>query len=302
MSVRGNVFGAGMVALLLGVIGLNVALFDGAARGDAEPKASPPVATAPGWVDVEGGLRRLGVAVEGAVAEVAAKEGDVVESGAVLLRLDDREPRLEAKAADLEVTRAIREGEGVARELARRRSEEKRLQPLVAAESEPMDELRRVRAEIQDLESKVALAELATESAKLKAGIAAEHLRRLEVRAPARGEVLRVLARPGDAAVPGSPVVLFAPQGRRLVRAEIDERMFAAVRAGMRAEVRPEYDETKVYGARVERVARAVGPVVGLPEVRPAAKDDRVVECVLALDTAELLIGQRVLVRILGGE
>lgn len=274
----------------------------GGADGDRQEPRADAIATAPGWVDVEGGLRRLAPAVGGIVVEVAVKEGDVVEAGALLARLDDGEAKLEAESAAIEVARAERERAGAARELGRKRDEARRLAPLVAAQTEPADELRRVHGDVADLESRLALADLAIRSARLKAALADERARRLSVRAPARGEVLRVLARVGDTAAAGSPLVWFAGDGRRIVRAELDERLFGRVRAGMRAEVRAEYDDAVVYPARVLRVARAVGPVEALPEVRPSAKDDRVVECVLELDGDRLLIGQRVLVRVTGGE
>lgn len=291
----------GVAVILAGASSLRNAKAQGGGAA-ARPATTEPVATAVGWVDVEGGLRRLGVASGGTIEEVTAKEGDIVEPGAVLLRLDDREARLEAQGAAIEVLREQRGRSALVLELGRRREDAKRLQPLVAAEAEPVDELRRARAEITDLESRVELAGLAEQGAKLKADLAAERLKRLQVRAPLRGEVLRMLGRVGDTAAPGVPLVWFAAEGRRIVRAELDERLFGRVAAGMKAEVRPEYDDAKIFAARVIRMGRAVGPVEGLLELRPSAKADRVVECVLTLDTQDLLIGQRVLVRVMGGE
>lgn len=272
------------------------------AHGGGAPvvaSANAPVATAPGWVDVTGGLRRLGVGAPGIVTDVPVSEDDSVSGGAVLLRLDDRDERLEQEAANVEVARERRKHSTLADALARAREAASRLAPLVAQQSEPADELRRARATVADLESRRKLAELAVHAAELRAALARRRVEEREVRAPSRGKVLRLVAHPGDAVSPGVPLVWFAPEGPRVVRAELDERFFGRVRAGMRAEVRPEYDDTRVYTAAVLRVADLVGPVRGLPEVHPAARDDRVVECVLALGASDLRIGQRVLVRIL---
>jgi HlyD family secretion protein len=263
--------------------------------------STAPVASAPGWVDVKGGLRRLGAAEPGIVQTVLVKEGETVGAGDVLLRLDDRESAIDAQLAEIEVQQRRAESARLANRLALRRRAVDRLGPLVKKEAEPEDELRRAQAEVADLESRIGLARLAVESAELRSELAEKRLLRHAIHAPSRGMVVRVLAHPGDAAMPGSALLWFAGEGPVIVRAELDERLFGKVRAGMNAEVSPEYDERNVYKARVLRVSRVIGPVTTLPEVKPAAKDDRVVEVVLQLETTDLLIGQRVLVRIFGG-
>jgi RND family efflux transporter MFP subunit len=276
-----------------------------AGSGDAARPATGAsavaVASAPGWVDVKGGLRRLGAAESGIVQAVLVKEGGTVDAGDVLLRLDDRESAIDAQLAEIEVQQRRAENTRLVNQLALRRRAAERLRPLVKKQAEPEDELRRARADVADLESRIGLSRLAVESAELRSELAEKRLSRHAIRAPSRGRVVRVLAHPGDAVTPGSALLWFAGAGPLIVRAELDERLLGKVRAGMNAEVSPEYDERDVYKARVLRVSRVIGPVTALPEVKPAAKDDRVVEVVLELETTDLLIGQRVLVRIFGG-
>lgn len=267
----------------------------------AEALPDNVIATAPGWVDAQSGLLRLGVRSEGSVESVAVHEGDLVARDALLLQLDTHELQLQQQAAQLDLERRRSEIAAVQEQLARARERLIRLRPLVAQQAEPADELRGAQAQLSDLQAQARQLQMGEHSLQLQLQILQERGRRQEIRAPAQGQVLRVLAHPGDAVAPGTPLLWFAAAGPRIVRAELDERVFAQVSSGMTAQVMPEFDDSKVYEARVLRVARAVGPVQALPELRPNSKDDRVVECLLSIDTQDLLIGQRVIVRIFGG-
>ncbi|WP_029920487.1 HlyD family secretion protein [Nevskia soli] len=288
--------------LALAAILAAAAAFSGCSR--SEPAAAPLaaandiVATAPGWVDVQGGTQRLAARIDGIVQSIAIRDGDTVAAGELLLRLDDRQAQTEKQLAEVELQRRRQERDALGEQLKRAQEEAARLAPLVAQQAEPEDELRQARQKVTALQTQAGLAKLAAQAAVLQLQQVQDKLKRLELRAPAHGQVLRVFVHAGEAVGSGSQLVWFAGDGPLIVRAELDERLFGQVLPGMTAEVAPEYDNSKVYTARVLRVARSVGPVHELPEVRPAAKDDRVVECVLDLGTADLLIGQRVLVRV----
>ncbi len=273
---------------------------DTGSNGNAAPAASASdiVATAPGWVDVQGGTQRLGARSDGVVQSIAVKDGDTVAEGALLLRLDDQQALIESHLAEVELQRRRQERSALGAQLSRAQEEAERLRPLVEQQAEPEEELRQARQKVAGLQAQSGLALLASKAALLQLQQAHDKLKRLELRAPAHGQVLRVFVHPGEGVSSGSQLVWFAGDGPLIVRAELDERLFGQVLPGMTAEVSPEYDDNKVYTARVLRVGRSVGPVHELPEVRPAAKDDRVVECLLDLGTADLLIGQRVLVRV----
>ncbi len=273
----------------------------GCNRGSGAPPVAPPsdvVATAPGWVDVQGGTQHLGARSDGMVQRIAVKDGDTVAAGDLLVQMDDSQAQIDARLAAVELERRRQERSAVQAQLARAEEEQARLAPLVAQQAEAEEELRQARQKVAGLQAQAGLALLAAKSALLQVQQAQDKLQKLALRAPARGQVLRVFAHAGEGVSNGAPLVWFAGEGPLIVRAELDERLFGQVLPGMSAEVLPEYDDSKVYDARVLRVARSVGPVHDLPEVRPAAKDDRVVECVLDLGSANLLIGQRVLVRV----
>ena len=287
--------------LLAGAALLSTLIFSACQRPAATPAAvaATAFAAAPGWVDVEGGTQHLGARTDGVVQDVLVHAGDSVAAKALLLRFDDRQLRIDAQLADLDVQRSRANRSALGAQLQRVREQIKRLQPLVDAQAEPLDALNEQRHAQADLEAQTALAKIAEQTAVLQAQSLHEKLARTELRAPRAGRVLRVSAHAGEAVASGAELLWFAAEGPLIVRAELDERLFGSVQTGMSAQVSPEYDDSKHFPARVLRVARSVGPVRDLPDVRAAAKDDRVVECDLALDAdAPLLIGQRVLVQI----
>lgn len=276
------------------------------AEHEAAPVTFAPdrvAAAAPGWVDAAGGLQKLGVRTAGSVLGLHVHEGEKVAAGQVLLQLDDSAVQLQLRAAKVEVERQRMLRAGVITRQARLSHEAAKLELLVVQGAEPATELQQLRASIADLDSELKLAASAIESALIQQQGLNAQVAQHQIKAPARGEVLRVLVHAGDSVAPGTPLLWFAAEGAPVVRAELDERLLPQVRVGMRAEVMPEYAEGVVYAATVQRIARVTGPVQGLPEPRSSATDDRVVEVVLQLQQPvhgqELLIGQRVLVRIL---
>jgi hypothetical protein len=86
------------------------------------------------------------------------------------------------------------------------------------------------------------------------------------------------------------------PDRPRIVRAELNEAYVDRIKPGMQAEVVRDTDQGKTWPARVLRIGEVFGPsrLTDDPVERAGAHD---VECVLALDGADLRIGQRVLVR-----
>jgi multidrug resistance efflux pump len=109
----------------LPAIGLAIGLAGGAhllsvaIRGDAQPGAARTTATTPvrsvvafGMVDAQDGIIKMWATVPGAVvSEVLVKQGDTVQAGAVLLRLDNTLARkkLDEASAAVEVAKAARD-------------------------------------------------------------------------------------------------------------------------------------------------------------------------------------------------
>lgn len=282
---------------VLTLSGLGACSREAPAPASAAAENDTLVAAAPGWVDVEGGVRRMAVRADGVVRHIAVREGDAVTAGSSLLQLDDSALRLESEAAALDTQRQTQLVETLRAQRRRQLETIERLRPLVAAQAEPADELRQLEAQDADSVAQIEQAKRAAQAAALQQRIVAEKLAQQQIRAPFKGEVLRVLAHEGDAVQAGVPLLWLAADAPLLVRAELDESRVGAVSAGLRAEVSAE-SGGPVYPAQVLRIARVIGPVRSLPEPRVAAQDDRVVECVLSVEGRSLLIGQRVLVRI----
>lgn len=288
-----------LILLVAAFIGLGIHHFSARAAAAVVEPARPVAlgAAAPGWVDVQGGTRRLSAKTDGIVIDIAAVTGELVAAGAVLLRLDDQTLRLDEKLIALELTRQQQSVQALTQQLALAQQELSRVQALVAMQAEASDVLRQAEAQVQALRSSRHAAQLAMDGSRLQQQKLALQLTQQVLRAPSRGRVLRADAQVGESVSSGAPVLWFAPEAPLIVRAEVDERLIAQLKVGMAATVEAEAGDGQRYPAKLLRIAHAVGPVRALPEVRAAAKDDHVVECVLSLGEAPLLIGQRVIVR-----
>ena len=122
--------------------------------------------------------------------------------------------------------------------------------------------------------------------------------------APGPGMILRMQATAGGVLSPGSPVpvIVFAPAGPFVVRAEVDQESLGRVQVGQSAEVRDEnHPDGPVWKGRVKQVAGWVAARRSYVLEPGEINDVRTVECVIELDgpTDRLWIGQRMRVRIL---
>lgn len=257
------------------------------------------VAAAPGWVDVQGGTRHLSAQTDGIVVTVHPADGKPVDAGTELLHLDDRETRLEKKSNALDIRLVEIKRKNLQADIESTRAAIKRLAPLVKMNAEPAEQLRQAQARARNLNAALQSANVQLANNRVRGEQLDLQLESHIIRAPGRGRVLRRDAHPGESVHRGTPVIWFAPDAPRIVRAELDERLFSQVSVGMQAEVESESGDGHIIHARVSRIAQAVGPVRSLPDRQKSAKDDRVVECILTISDSDLLIGQRVIVRIL---
>ncbi|WP_394845962.1 HlyD family efflux transporter periplasmic adaptor subunit [Pendulispora brunnea] len=263
-------------------------------------KSTPWVAVAKGKIDIEGGVIKLAASRDGLIKQVFVEEGANVKAGTPLAQLDDQQAALSATVANKELAQAraaLASLEVRARAADR---EVRRLEGLTASSAAPKGELDRARDEQALVATDIAAARANIEVARARQALAAYEVSLRTVRAPLDGEVIRRYARPGDgvSTLNVTPLFLFAPDAKRIVRSELVDRFVDKVTPGMPAEVLVESDESQVYPAKVLRVGRVFG--LKQPSDDPAEKvDQRVVECVLAIDSQEIRIGQRVLVRIL---
>lgn len=288
--------GLGFVLCLAGVwfVGQRASpLPDAQAAQDEQPY----VAMAKGKIDIEGGLIKLAARRDGIIRSVAVEEGEFVRQGQILASLEDGLARIQLERARRE--KALKEA-AIQTQRSRIAAEERLLARLIDAGGsvtarqveESRDRLVTARAELHVTERDLAIAEIECTARNYE-------VEQHRVRAPLDGQIVRRQARPGDgtSTLNVTSLFLFAPEAPRIVRAELDERYLGKVMPGMNAEVLLEADEKRVFTARVLRLGKVVGQR-GASDDPAERQDVRVVECVLELKAPELLIGQRVLVKI----
>jgi multidrug resistance efflux pump len=336
---------------LLGAAALaaSLAVSAGAGRGvPSRPPGAPAADDAParaeprpggfGFVDVEGGVVPLSPVQPGRVAKVAAQEGQEVDAGAELFRLDDTPARIKVRQAKA-AAEAAEEQLKQARKLPEqhRRKVEAQKAAVAAAKAEAdaaatqRDKVRRIyenRAggSAEDVRAAEALAAKAEagargEEAKLAAleALAPTHavalaerdveakravleeaeyaLRECAVRAPGKGEVLRLNVAEGEVLgpTPRQPAVLFCPAGPRIVRAEIDQEFAARVKPGLAATVQDDATAGGRWTGTVVRVSDWYAHRRSILLEPKEFNDVRTLECVIRLDPGQppLKIGQR---------
>lgn len=228
----------------------------------------------------------------GTLREVAVTVGDVVEAGALLARLDDRDTALgvQRERASLDAERAalarLRADEAVADARLRiARREAGRTQHLFdqgstsgserdrGDDSQQLAALERdaLRAQHPNLSARIS-------QASSRLSLAEWTHRRDTIRAPFRARVLRADLAPGAFVSPGQPVVVLAPVGEEVAAVWVHEQDLPSVRPGASVSltlrdvarthldgtvlrVRPEADG-RTHEARVDVSLRTLPPTV----------------------------------------
>jgi multidrug resistance efflux pump len=154
---------------------------------------------------------------------------------------------------------------------------------------DPQSEIRRQEALV---------AKLAAASQVAQAALA-EHV----IKAPRTGSVLRILASPGDAVGPGSPLpaVEFAAEGTRIVRAEVEQAFAANMVAGLPVTIQDGANASaQKWKGKVQRVGDWYTRKRNVISDPNQVNDVRTLECIIQLDDGQppLKINQQVLVTI----
>jgi multidrug resistance efflux pump len=222
-----------------------------------------------------------------------------VKAGDVLLRLDSRAAELAVSAAQAEFEQARAQAAVVAAKLPSLTEQSKRLTAAAgdgAATGQAAD----------DAVSALAVAKAELAGAQSAIAIARQHLaaaqferEQMDLRAPIAGGIVAHDVQVGDrvAASAGRELLRLLPDRPLIVRAELGEAFVDVVRPGMHAEVIPDANPGTTLNAHVLRIGQVFGAAKRSDDPQQAP-DARVVDCVLALDSGSLRIGQQVLVRI----
>ncbi len=239
------------------------------------------------------------------VAEVAAREGDQVRAGQVLLRLEDAEARAQLAQARAKVQEAmarVDQVRGVGSSTAG--AALRQAQVRVSQAERDVERARRLfdagsssAADLDAAEKAVALARSEADAASAQAAsvaaagadqrlavaalrtsqaaeaVARARLDDAQIRAPATGRVLVRDVDAGDVVPAGKTLLVLASNGETLLTVQPDERNLAFLSAGQEAEAAADAFPGSTFRARVTYVAPAVDPARGTVEVRLSVPD-----------------------------
>jgi HlyD family secretion protein len=231
------------------------------------------------------------------VARSLAEEGDHVPAGQVLATLQARQAQLDLDVAAADVADRQAQLQIAEAKAAGSQREAERLDRLAKADAGPRQDAERAAtaAQVDRGEQRQAVAALRQAQARRELSRYEVDVR--EIRAPVNGRIVRRTTSAGAFVSAATPLFVLEPDGRRVVRAELDEAFAGRVRPGMRAVVTRQFQPGAVYAAQVLRVSDLLAGS-SMPDDPTAKADTRVVSVVLTLTGAQdLRLGERVLVR-----
>jgi len=228
----------------------------------------------------------LGATVAGVVQEVRVREGDRVQSGDLLVRLDDREALAalgEAESALVETTAAVKaEAEQAELEWLQAERDLERFRAVFAQGALTQQVVEQGEQRAADARSRLEAARApagasGTNAAVLRATATLDAARArwalTRITAPAEGTVLRRLVEPGDAIQPGAVLVEIAAEGPAEVVTFPSEENLGRLVVGARAVVSADAYPDDVFEATITRIAPSVDPSQGTVEVRLSLDD-----------------------------
>jgi HlyD family secretion protein len=295
-----------------------------AAETGTSVRAGTWAASATGRVEPKEGEIRIVSQAPGEILEVIAKTGDKVQSGDLLVRLDDSDAQAKLSAAVAEeAVRMLERDEEVAKgpALDRRNAEDAAskseravysaqaavddLSRKVRAGSATADDLAGARKKLTDAQAKLsedrsALAKVSEQDdmplpSRLESSLTLARsdvtqvlnaIERTRVRAPADGTILNVWAKQGEVAVtsPDVPLALFGDLGSLRVRTEVEERDVTKIRVGQKAVIKADAFGSQEFTGVVTSIAPALGAQRITSRGPRRPNDVEVLEVMVALD------------------
>jgi multidrug efflux system membrane fusion protein len=249
----------GLLSVLTACKGTQGSTPSPAARPKLTVKVAPVVSQdvvyeikAPGTLEAEE-LVQITAQVEGAVTGVQFHEGDVVDKGTVLLRIDPDRYQLELRRAEADFQRALADSKRAASDQARR--EELAKENLVAAE-----ELNRARQESDRLEAEA-------QSAKAARDLAAQNVARANVRPPKAGVINTKTVETGKFVKMGDVMATLVDVSRLRLRFKVSEGESLRARAAQTVRFRVASLGTREFLATLYHVGDMADPATRQVEV-----------------------------------
>lgn len=314
-------------------------LHDHHPSADVETPGTTPVIEGIGYAEPQSEIRSLSFKVDGIIDQCFVEEGQWVKRGDVVMTLRNQEQSVAVTLAEKELALVKAEYEKVLsgvnkfqiiaaerkvdlsrEQLRHARKEFARLQPLsvraAIAETErdraetdmqqkaqqlPYDEamLAYMKNVVTSEDRRVAEARVRVAEARLEQ--AKQQYKHTLLTVPIDGTALRILKREGDAVrlLDPDPVVLFADLARLRVRAEIDERYIAQLRAGQTAFVSARGLGQRSFTGKIVAINNVMGKKRVFSRAATERKDLDVVEVLVDIEEGfSAPIGLQVEVRV----
>jgi RND family efflux transporter MFP subunit len=213
------------------------------------------------------------------VTEILVQEGDMVEAGQAVVRIDHTDIQrdllearalLDARRADIRIAQSDLQVAGT--EIAQRRAELERLERLArtgaSSEVQRQDAIRAMQQAMSGHEAakaRLARAQASETLARLELERVSALLRQMTIRAPVAGRVMRIMVDPGDTPPMGGAVLSLAAADRMEAVLSLPPHAIDRVSAG--DPVRLWAPDGGVIAAQVARISPALGLDGGLARV-----------------------------------
>lgn len=208
--------------------------------------------------------------ISGRILEMLADQGDEVQEGQILLRLDDRELKQQVEiarsalaAANASVERVEAEAVRAQVVLSQVRVDHQRNQKLIASRSISNTEIDKSAQTLAVAEADLVKFKASVMEAKKNLIMAQNtldyHLARLGdtvIKAPFNGLIVRRNREPGDIVVPGTSIFLLISTGELWVSAWVDETEMSRLAPGQSARVIFRSEPDHPYPGKVMRLGR----------------------------------------------
>ncbi len=258
-----------------------------------------------GKIEVEGGLLDLLPAQDGLIENVAVQEGELVQKGQTLLRLNPEQAASDLAHAQAELQLAkAREAAQAARIPTAQKLAERTTAAVRAGAMDSQRATDALQAE-QDIRAALSVAQAEVAVAQQRIVHAKQSLQRLTLTAPIRARIIKMQVQVGARVSPNMvrPMMVLLPIQPLIVRAELNQSFVARIKQGTLATVIVDNEDGPTVqlpelNARVIRLGETYGSS-RLHDDASTRSNQRVVDCFLQFDTPPtgLRMGQEVRVR-----
>jgi len=186
---------------------------------------------------VEGDRVSVSTRILGRIVELGADEGDTVQEGTLLVRLDDADLRAQEGQAQASLALARENVQLSAVEVQRARDDFDRAATQLRGKVIPQEQYDHAKTalDIADARQRIAVGQVQTARAQLQ--VVETQLANTRIAAPLTGVVARRWALPGDVVQPGQPVFAIYDLADLWVTAHFEETKIGRIHAGDRVTI-----------------------------------------------------------------